>query len=160
MVLNFAEVIQLTEDYYAPGSLGSFNLQTAVTVVNNQAEQWAAGEWELILIPMNSGIFVNERGTSSVYTGLLTKQDALDASGEQEHYTHGTIKRMIGGRLPGQPQERHEVDPLEAPGGARGPGQRPPPVRQGRPRRPQDHGLRQVGWRPLGGGSKLENRLM
>jgi hypothetical protein len=27
LVLNFAEVIQLTEEYYAPGSLGSFNLQ-------------------------------------------------------------------------------------------------------------------------------------
>ena len=26
LVLNFAEVIQLTEEYYAPGSLGSFNL--------------------------------------------------------------------------------------------------------------------------------------
>ncbi|MFM7981192.1 MAG: major capsid protein V20 domain-containing protein, partial [Candidatus Fonsibacter sp.] len=27
LVLNFAEVIQLTEEFYAPGSLGSFNLQ-------------------------------------------------------------------------------------------------------------------------------------
>ena len=27
LVLNFADVIQLTEEYYAPGSLGSFNLQ-------------------------------------------------------------------------------------------------------------------------------------
>ena len=47
---------------------------------------------------MNIGIFVNERGTSSVYTALLTKADVLDAS-EQEHYSHGTIKRMIGGSL-------------------------------------------------------------
>ena len=51
-----------------------------------------------MIIPMNSGIFVNERGTSSVYTALLTKADVLDAS-EQEHYSHGTIKRMIGGSL-------------------------------------------------------------
>ena len=35
LVLNFAEVIQLTEEYYAPGSLGSFNLQLQVTVQNN-----------------------------------------------------------------------------------------------------------------------------
>ena len=27
LVLNFADVIQLTEDFYAPGSLSSFNLQ-------------------------------------------------------------------------------------------------------------------------------------
>ncbi len=38
---QFAEVSQLTEEYYAPGSLGSFNLQMAVTVHNNQYEDWA-----------------------------------------------------------------------------------------------------------------------
>ena len=43
-------------------------------------------------------IFVSERGTSSVYTALLTKSDALYAS-EQEHYSHGTIKRMVGGSV-------------------------------------------------------------
>ena len=96
VILNFAEVIQLTEEYYAPGSLGSFNLQVAVNVVNNQAEVWNASQWELFVVPMNSGIFVNERGTSSVYTALLTKQDVLETS-VQEHYSHGTIKRMIGG---------------------------------------------------------------
>ena len=45
---------------------------------------------------MNSGIFVTERGASSIYTALFTKADVLDAS-EQEHYSHGTVKRMIGG---------------------------------------------------------------
>ena len=98
LCLNFAEVIQLTEDYYAPGSLGSFNLQISIKVQNHQIEDWVDGQWEMIVIPMNSGIFVNERGTSSVYTALLTKADVLDAS-EQEHYSHGTIKRMIGGSL-------------------------------------------------------------
>jgi hypothetical protein len=96
VILNFAEVIQLTEEYYAPGSLGSFNLQVAVTVVNNQAEAWTQGQWELFIVPMNSGIFVNERGASSVYTALLTEQDVLETS-VQEHYSHGTVKRMIGG---------------------------------------------------------------
>ena len=96
VILNFAEVNQLTEEYYAPGSQGSFNLQVAVSVVNNQAEQWPAGQWELFIVPMNSGIFVNERGTSSVYTALLTNQDVLETS-VQEHYSHGTVKRMIGG---------------------------------------------------------------
>ena len=35
VILNFAEGIQLTGGYYAPGSLGSFNLQVAVTVTND-----------------------------------------------------------------------------------------------------------------------------
>ena len=65
LVLAFAEVIQLTEEYYAPGSLGSFNLQMAVTVQNNQYTDWLENSYELVIIPMNTGVFVNERGTSS-----------------------------------------------------------------------------------------------
>ncbi len=52
LVLNFAEVAQLTEDYYAPGSLGSFNLQVAIKVQNHQAEDWAVGGWEMVLCQM------------------------------------------------------------------------------------------------------------
>ena len=55
LVLNFAEVIQLTEEYYAPGSLGSFNLQLQVTVQNNQNLVWHGNEYELVIMAMNSG---------------------------------------------------------------------------------------------------------
>ncbi|MFM7986504.1 MAG: major capsid protein V20 domain-containing protein, partial [Candidatus Fonsibacter sp.] len=55
LVLNFAEVIQLTEEFYAPGSLGSFNLQLQVTVQNNQNYTWAGNEYELVIMVMNSG---------------------------------------------------------------------------------------------------------
>ena len=154
VVLNFAEVIQLTEEYYAPGSLGSFNLQVAVTVVNNQTEDFTANNWELILIPMNSGIFVNERGTSSVYTGLLTKQDVLQTSTEQAHYSHGTVKRMIGGgflnslksamgwissKLPAVRQALGHIDHPYAKVG--------------------HEVLKTMGYGRSGGGAKLENRL-
>jgi len=47
---------------------------------------------------MNSGVFVCERGTSSTYTGILTKQDVLEAS-QQEHYTHNDVARLVGGGL-------------------------------------------------------------
>lgn len=96
LVLNFAEVIQLTEEYYAPGSLGTFNLQLAVQVQNNQYVDWAANSYELVIIPMNSGVFVNERGTSSTFLSLLTKQDVLDAL-QQQPYSNYEIRRMVGG---------------------------------------------------------------
>ena len=96
LVLSFAEVIQLTEEYYAPGSLGSFNLQMAVTVQNNQYTDWAENTYELIIMPMNSGVFVNERGTSSTFLSLLTKQDVLDAL-QQQPYSNSEIRRMVGG---------------------------------------------------------------
>jgi hypothetical protein len=96
LVLNFAEVIQLTEEYYAPGSLGTFNLQLAVQVQNNQYTAWPENSYELVIIPMNSGVFVNERGTSSTFLSLLTKQDVLDAL-QQQPYSNYEIRRMVGG---------------------------------------------------------------
>ena len=96
LVLNFAEVIQVTEDYYAPGSLGSFNLQVTIKVANHQIEDWPVGQWEMIIITMNSGVFVNERGTSSTFLSLLTKQDVLDSL-TQTPYTNFEVNRLVGG---------------------------------------------------------------
>ena len=96
LVLNFAEVIQLTEEYYAPGSLGSFNLQIAVQAQNNQNIAWSGSSYELIIMVMNSGVFVNERGTSSTFLGLLTKQDVLDSL-QQQPYSSNEVRRMVGG---------------------------------------------------------------
>ena len=96
LTLNFAEVIQLTDEYYAPGSLGTFNLQIILDVVNNHGETWPANSYEMIIIPMNSGVFVNERGTSSTFLSLLTKQDVLDSL-NQTPYTNFEVNRLVGG---------------------------------------------------------------
>jgi hypothetical protein len=96
LVLDFATVIQLTEEYFAPGSLGQFNLQISVDVVNNQTTAWTKDQYELLIMTMNTGVFVNEKGTSSTFTGLLTKEDVIAAS-QQQPYTHSEIKRFVGG---------------------------------------------------------------
>ena len=98
LVLEFGKDIQLTEDFYAPGSLGNFNLQVSLNVSNNTETTFVAGDLQVVLITMNSGVFVCERGTSSTYTGILTKQDVLEAS-QQEHYTHNDVARLVGGGL-------------------------------------------------------------
>jgi hypothetical protein len=64
--------------------------------VNNHSKQWDAGSYELCIIPIMSGSWINERGTSSSFIGLLTKQDVLETL-EQEHYTQGQVRRLIGG---------------------------------------------------------------
>jgi len=93
LILEFGKDIQLTEDYYSAGSLGNFNLQVNLTVAN----QFPYGITpEIVMITMNSGIFVNERGTSSTYTGILTKQDVLEASAQQAMY-RSSVKRLVGG---------------------------------------------------------------
>ena len=50
----------------------------------------------MVIMPMLSGVFVTERGTSSAFISLLTKEDVIQAS-QQEPYTRYEIKRMIGG---------------------------------------------------------------
>jgi len=91
--LDFGKAIQISDDWYASGSLGNFNLQVTLTVNNNTGAQLDA---EACLITLNSGVFVCERGSSSTYTGILTKQDVLDAAG-QEPVSHSSVKRLVGG---------------------------------------------------------------
>lgn len=93
LILEFGKDIQLTEDYYASGSLGNFNLQLTLQVANQLPY---AVTPEIVLITMNSGIFVNERGTSSTYTGILTKQDVLEASAQPPMF-QSSVRRMVGG---------------------------------------------------------------
>jgi len=94
LCLDFAEAIQLNDDFYASGSLGNFQFQFNLSCVNQFNSQDA--NWELVLITVNSGLFVCERGTSSSYTGILTRQDVLDVS-TQEPTSSASVRRMIGG---------------------------------------------------------------
>lgn len=98
VILEFGRDIQLVEDYYAPGSIGNYNLQIKVDFLNNTnvAIDNSANEYELVLITMNSGVFVCERGTSQVFTGILSKSDVLEAS-SGEVYTRSDVQRMVGG---------------------------------------------------------------
>jgi hypothetical protein len=95
-MLEFGKDIQLIEDFFAPGSLGNFNIQVQVFVDNYNDSIPVGSNVELVMITMNSGVFVCERGTSSTYTGILTRADVLEAS-EQDAYTHSDVKRMVGG---------------------------------------------------------------
>ena len=104
LMLEFGKHIQLVEDYYAAGSLGNFQLQFNITV-NGNYQNFLVGETntyetafapEVVLITQNSGIFVTERGQSSVYTGILTKQDVLDAS-QTTPLGQSTVQRVVGG---------------------------------------------------------------
>ena len=92
LVLQMGKDINITEDYYAPGSIGNFVLNFTVSCENYGQ---AIPNVELVLIAINSGAFACERGTSSTYTALLTKSDVLEAS-QQEHISSTDVKRMVG----------------------------------------------------------------
>jgi hypothetical protein len=94
LALDMAYTIQLTDDFLAPGSIGAYNLQFAVTV-----ENWSTVDVigaELVLITMNSGLMVLEAGASSVFVAILNKSDVLDAS-EGEGVSHSMYQRQVGG---------------------------------------------------------------
>ena len=93
LALTMGTHVNLVEDYYAPGSIGQFSIQFTVEVDNYST---AAVTPELVIVCMNSGSFATERGTSSTYTALLTKQDVLDAS-MQEAVPRGEYTRLVGG---------------------------------------------------------------
>ena len=96
LVLEFGKDIQLIEDFFAPGSLGNFNIRVNLRYQNNNLSIAAGSAIELVMITMNSGVFVCERGTSSTYTGILTRADVLEAS-EQDAYTRSDVQRLVGG---------------------------------------------------------------
>lgn len=107
LMLDMGRHLQITEDYYAPSSLGNFNLQFTLDVANYQTVPLQTTpppatvlpmSIEMVLITLNSGLFVCEKGQSATYTGILTKDDVLSAS-QQAPYSSSDVKRLVGGGL-------------------------------------------------------------
>ena len=86
------------DDVFASGSIGQFQLQFQVDLLNYDTTAYQPGEWELVLITQNTGVFVLERGTSQTYTAILSRSDVLAAS-SQPGYTSSDVKRIVGGSM-------------------------------------------------------------
>lgn len=97
LVLTLGKDVQLVQDYIAAGAIGNFNLQLQVQAYNQGAA--TASNLELVIIAINSGILVIEQGVSSVYTGILTKEDVLKASEDPEAVGWSAHVRMTGAGL-------------------------------------------------------------
>jgi len=106
IILDFGKHIQLVEDYYAPGSIGNFNLQVSLKVKYTTMQGWGSHTAlynanvtpELCMVVVNSGVLVTEKGTSSTFTGILSKQDVLDAS-SQNAVNASSMERIVGGGM-------------------------------------------------------------
>ena len=80
--------------YLSNGSIGSYNIQFKVDVINNNADNFIP---ELVLITANSGIMVNQEGQTDIYTGLLTKELVVNSSIKQEGIPSASYNRLVGG---------------------------------------------------------------
>jgi hypothetical protein len=95
LVLNPAFDLSLP-DYIAPGSLGNYNLQMTLGVVNQFAEEIATPE--IVIVCFNDGVMSTMAGVSSTFTGILTKQMVLDTK-RQKAISSVTERRLVGGRM-------------------------------------------------------------
>lgn len=80
--------------YLSNGSVGSYNIQFKVDVINNTTDNFIP---ELVLITANSGIMVNQDGETDIYTGLLTKELVVNSSVKQEGIPSASYNRLVGG---------------------------------------------------------------
>jgi hypothetical protein len=82
-------------DYISSGSSGQYNLQFSVGVTNQYIDDFAP---EMVTICCNSGIMVTNQGTTSTYTGLLTKSMVLEAKAQKGISSEMNAK-VIGGSM-------------------------------------------------------------
>jgi hypothetical protein len=82
------------QNWYSAGSLGQFHFQIDVTVQNNDSS--FANDIEIVIIAVESGVLVSERGQSQIFTGLLSREDVLKAS-EKEPQSYNSVQRLVGG---------------------------------------------------------------
>jgi hypothetical protein len=83
-------------DYLSSGSLGNYNFQFQIQVYNQSGQDFVP---EICVVCCNSGVMVTDRGVTTTYTGILTKEMVLSAKGKKEDLTSIESKRLIGGSL-------------------------------------------------------------
>lgn len=85
-------------DYLSSGSIGQYNFQLQMNITNQTATAYTP---EICIICVNSGVFTTVAGSSSIFTGILTKQMVLDAKSSEavDPVSSVQYKRMIGGKL-------------------------------------------------------------
>ena len=95
VALRFGTDIQIPEMYYCPSSIGQFNLQVTVQVANLTKDTW--NNYELVVLVESPGVLITDRGSSSTFVGLLTKDAVLQTKDSPDHITLAYAKHMVGG---------------------------------------------------------------
>lgn len=93
LVINPAKDLSLPS-FLSNGSLGQFSVQFNITVENTTTNNYTP---EIVMICQNSGVFVSQSGSSSIFTGVLSKQMVLDTVSNQEAFDSGEYDRLVGG---------------------------------------------------------------
>jgi hypothetical protein len=96
LMLDFGKHINLSEPYYSAGVLGQFVLSFILNVENYSTS--ALADYEICLVTMESGIMVNQKGSSVTYVGVLSKDMVVQATApDAPVYVGQRYARMVGG---------------------------------------------------------------
>lgn len=100
LILSPARDLSLPS-YLSSGSIGQYVFQANINVTNNELNALTP---EVVVICVNSGIFTTLAGSSSIYTGVLTKQMVLDAQQDESGSAMSSVsyQRLVGGVLSNQ----------------------------------------------------------
>jgi hypothetical protein len=82
--------------YLSAGSLGQFGLQIQMTCTNYLD---TITNPEMVVICVNSGLMVTQQGSSSLYSGLLTKNMVLETKQKQPAMDSSTFSSLTGGSV-------------------------------------------------------------
>jgi hypothetical protein len=93
LIINPARDLSLPNDI-SNGSIGAYNFQIKIDFINNTAENITP---EICIITANSGVLVNNNGSSSVYTGMLTKNMVIESNLIEEGVPSASYNRLVGG---------------------------------------------------------------
>ena len=107
VALRFGTDIQIPEESYAPSSIGQFNLQVTVELINLTKDTWS--NYELVVLVENPGVLITDRGSSSTFVGLLTKDSFLQTKDSHDHVTLAYTRHGWRWRIPPRPQRAQMV---------------------------------------------------
>jgi hypothetical protein len=99
IVINPAKYLCLNP-LLSNSSIGQFNLQITISSFTNQFP--FSIQPQGVIMCINSGYFVTETGSSSIFTAVLDRQIVLDTKQEDEHHSvidEELYKRSVGGKL-------------------------------------------------------------
>lgn len=84
------------DDLHAPGEIFNSQLQVNVTVENNTGAAIALGDYDLFIVTVIEGIWTIENLNCIPQTGVLSKQDILDAE-QKPGFDYSEVSNRYGG---------------------------------------------------------------
>lgn len=96
LAIDPAKDLGLPGPYLANGSLGQFQIQVKLEIENTYPDPYVP---EFVMVVVNSGIMTTIAGNSSVYSGLVNQQIAMETVQSGEEIGDKQLKRLIGGSL-------------------------------------------------------------